>query len=442
MIAKKLGLSLISASLLVVPVQRVQAGDVGAAVGGMLLGGIIVNEVHKNKQRQRAASSARAQTPARSRAYVSSAQREQNRQIQTALNYFGYNVGAVDGSIGRNTRAGVARYQGEMGYNSDGYLDDYERDFLINSHQRALASAHIAPYNAILASQGQRGLLRTYRNEQLGIATAAAPAAGSQMAATPAPTAVPVPALAPATESHTASDPVVASTETGLPVFNFAQSARSVSDHCNEINVLTASNGGITLASAVSDAEFVLGEQFCLARAHAIVESKQIVATIPDMTDAQIKTQCDGLTQSMSSHVWGLENKSPDAVITETSGFLRDSGQPVDQLVSTGKVCLGVGYRNDDAQMALASAVLLSSVGQLGYAEAVSHHLRGGFGTVKASDRQATSWMTQALKALDNGGVMAMGQSSDRIAVLAAATEADTLGKGAASLPVLMTTKK
>lgn len=434
MIAKKLGLSLVSASLIFVPVERAQAGDVGAAVGGMLLGGIIVNEVHKNKQRQRAASSARTVQRSRSRAHVSSAQREQNRQVQTALNYFGYNVGTVDGAIGRKTRAGVARYQGDMGYNADGYLDGHERDFLINSHQRALAGAHIAPYNVILASQGQRGLLRTYRNERLGIATTTAPASGPQMAAA-------VPSLVPDIEPETTSAPKPVASEAGLPTFNFSQSARSVSDHCNEINVLTASNGGITLASSVSDAEFALGEQFCLARAYAIVESKQITATIPDMTDAQIKSQCDGLTQSMSSHVWGLENKSPDAVITETSGFLRESGQPVDQLISTGKVCLGVGYRNDDAQMALASAVLLSSVGQLGYAEAVSHHLRGGFGTAKASDRQATSWMTQALKALDDGGVMAMGQSSERVAVLAAATGDDTAGNGATTLPVFMTTK-
>lgn len=438
MFAKKLGLSLVSASLVFVPVERVQAGDAAAALGGMLLGGIIVNEVHKNKQRQRVVRSPRTST--RSRAHVSSAQRQQNRQVQSALNYFGYNVGAVDGSIGRNTRAGVARYQGDMGYNADGYIDDYERDFLLNSHQRALASAHMAPYNAILASQGQRGLLRTYRNEQLGIPTANAP--GPQMAAAPAaPVATPVPALVPETEPEADTVPALAAAEPGLPTFNFSQPARSVSDHCNEINVLTASNGGITQAAAVSDAAFALGEQFCLARAHAIFESKQIVATIPDMSDVQIKTQCDGLTQSMNSHIWGLENKSPQAVISETSEFLRESGQPVDQLVSTGKVCLGTGYRTDDAKMALASAVLLSSVGQLGYAEAVSHHLRGGFGTAKASDRQAAGWMTQALKALDDGGVMAMGQSPDRIAVLAAATGDDAAGQGAAAVPVFMTNK-
>ncbi|MBI6630007.1 peptidoglycan-binding domain-containing protein [Pontibaca salina] len=437
MCVKKLGLALISASLIFIPVERVQAGDAGAALGGMLLGGIIVNEVHKNKQRQRAASSARAAQRSRTRSYVSSAQRAQNRQVQTALNYFGYNVGAVDGAIGRNTRAGVARYQGDMGYHTDGYLDDYERDFLINSYQRALASAHVAPYNAILASQGQRGLLRTYRNEQLGIATTPPPTSGPLMAVAPAA----VPSQVPDVEVEAAQVPEAAVTEAGLPQFNFSQTARSVSDHCNEVNVLTASNGGITLAASVSDAEFALGEQFCLARAHAIVESKQITATIPDLTDTQIKSQCDGLTESMNSHVWGLENKSPDAVISETSEFLRDSGQPADQLIATGKVCLGVGYRNDDAKMALASAVLLSSVGQLGYAEAVSHHLRGGFGTAKASERQATSWMTQALKALNEGGVMAMGQSSERIAVLAAATGNDTAGDGATALPVFMTTK-
>lgn len=424
---KKLGISLVSASLVFVPIERAQAGDAAAAIGGMLLGGIIVNEVNKNKQRQQVTTTRRTS----SRSSVSSAQREQNRQVQSALNYFGYNVGAVDGSIGRNTRYGVSRYQADMGYNADGYLDDYERDFLINSHQRALASSHVAPYNAVLASQGQQGLLRTYRNEQLGIPTVDPQGAGAQMAAAPAAVA--------AAPTPVASAPAPEAKPAGLPSFTFAKTGRSATDFCTEINALTADNGGFTAASQVSDVEFALGEQFCLSRTQAIAESGRIIATIPDMDDSQIKAQCDGLTQAITPHVAGLANKRADQVIAETAAVLRDSGQPMDQLVASGKVCLGIGYKTDDAQMALASAVLLSAAGQLGYGEAVSHHMREGFGTARASAPQATSWMVMALESLDAGGISATGQTPSRVAVLKAAMQDGTETGAGTSLAVFPT---
>jgi len=132
MFAKNISIGLVSASLVLVPVQRAQASDAAAILGGLIVGGIIFNEVNKNKKRKQATQQ---RTTTNSSAY--SAQRAQNRQVQAALNYFGYNVGTVDGSIGRNTRNGIARYQADMGYNADGRLDGYERDFLLSSQQRA-----------------------------------------------------------------------------------------------------------------------------------------------------------------------------------------------------------------------------------------------------------------------------------------------------------------
>ena len=161
MIARRLCTALVATSMIVLPVQRAQANNHAALLGGMLLGGIIVNEVNKNKQRQRAA------TPVPRSLAPSSALREQNRQVQTALNYFGYNVGAVDGVVGRQTRAGISRYQAAMGFQPDGRMDDYERDFLLGSYQRALASANVPPYNNIMATQGPwlQEATRTPRNQ-------------------------------------------------------------------------------------------------------------------------------------------------------------------------------------------------------------------------------------------------------------------------------------
>lgn len=426
MFAKRVSVALVFASLVLVPVEKAQAGNNAAALlGGLIVGGIIVNEASKNKRRK-------ATQRANSAAY--SSQRSQNRQVQSALNYFGYNVGRVDGSIGRNTRAGIARYQADMGYTSDGHLDNHEYNFLVNSQQRAEQSYNVPPYNTILATQGRGGLLRTFRNEQRGIAAVAptpvAPAPVATAAVVPTPVPTPVPAPVPVAPAPV---PTRAATS-ALPQFTFEQPSKSVSTLCNQINVLSAANGGVTSASRVTDPEFALNEQFCLARTHAIAEAAAIEATIPNMTSAQVEAQCNGLAQAVAPHITTLGTNRPDAVINATSAFMQSSGQPIASLVSGGKVCLGVGYRTDDAAMALASAVLLTSAGQRGYGEIVSHQMREGVGTARTAPQQSGEWMVLALNGMLGANPAVLGQSPDRIAVLTAAMKAG--GASSAALPV------
>jgi peptidoglycan hydrolase-like protein with peptidoglycan-binding domain len=423
MLLRRLCVSFVATSLVLVPAQRAQAGDAAALLGGMIIGGAIVNEVNKNKRR----------TTVR-RSGVSSSTRAQNRQVQTALNYFGYNVGVVDGSLGRRSRAGIARYQADMGYVADGYLDDFERDFLLSSHHRAQASTHVAPYNQILVSQGTIGVLRTFRNEQLGIATPQTQPQQQFTATTTAPVVTPVPVAT--TPAPVAAQPEVVPARnqtSALPNFGFAQEKRSAAAHCNETNVLTTTNGGLTPADRIGDPAFALSEQFCMARTHAQADSARIEATIPNMTSAQIEQQCTGLAGVIEPHMAALGTSDPQQVVRQISTVLQNSGQPIAQLISGGKVCLGVGYRTDNSEMALASALLLASGGEPAYGEMVSHHLRGGFGTA-ASPLAATSWMNTTLGALDGGAAPFTGQSPERIAVLRAAQSGG--GQAATALPV------
>lgn len=409
----------VASSLVLVPAEETRANDAAALIGGALIGGIIINEVHKNKQRQRQRTTTTTTRTKKRSSGISTAQRQQNRDVQTSLNYFGYNVGAVDGSLGRKSRVGISRYQADMGYNTDGYLDDHERSFLVGSHQRALASAHVAPYNQILASQGQQGLLRAYRNEQLGIPIQQPPQAPIQHTASvpQAPTTVP-------TRASTAV----------LPDFTFGNASRTANELCNEVNILTAANGGLTTANRVTDPDFALNEQFCLARTQAIAESTRIEATIPNLTAPQIEQQCEGLSQAIAPQLAGIETAQPGQVLAKTSNFLNNSGKPINQLISGGKVCLGIGYRTDNAEMALASGLLLAGAGELGYGETVSHHLREGMGANRATGQQPTEWMRLALNGVQAGSTVP-GQSADRIAVLSAAVNAPSAGSGAIAFP-------
>ena len=60
----------------------------------------------------------------------SSADTNQNIKIQSYLNALGYNVGKIDGIIGKNTRKQLIKALGENGYKFDGKADSNEVQIL------------------------------------------------------------------------------------------------------------------------------------------------------------------------------------------------------------------------------------------------------------------------------------------------------------------------
>ena len=97
------------------------ASDLGAAIVGGIIGGAIVGSANQQKKRS-SSSSTRSST---SSAY--SVQRQQNREMQASLNYFGFDAGPVDGQVGRKTRAAIADYQRYMGYEGTGTLTSFQQ---------------------------------------------------------------------------------------------------------------------------------------------------------------------------------------------------------------------------------------------------------------------------------------------------------------------------
>lgn len=63
---------------------------------GAIIGGAIINDMARQRPSQP------------TRPSVSSAQRQENRNVQTALNAFGFPVGTVDGSLGPKSQIGRA----------------------------------------------------------------------------------------------------------------------------------------------------------------------------------------------------------------------------------------------------------------------------------------------------------------------------------------------
>lgn len=404
---------------------RADAGDalVGGIIGGVI-GGAIVNERNKTRTVTRKVY----------RAPVYSAAREENRQVQTALNYFGFPAGTPDGVMGRNSRNAVSQYQAHLGYPVTGYLTDYEKSFLLSSHNRALAGGPVTHQQIAQNPMGTRGLLTMYRDQAAGVAVAAAPQPAAPVEVVPAAPLQAAPAQ-PA-ETVVASAPAEPASP-ALPNFLGKGDGMSLASHCNTVSLLTNTNGGFTGIDRMTDANVVLNEQFCLARTYAIASGEELASGIQGVGTQEIAAQCQAFGPVMKDHVASLSLKPRDQVLQDVSGFVLSTGMAPQQLAATAKICLSVGYRTDDMDVAIGSALILTALGEQVYGELMGHHLSQGFGATQRRDL-AGPWYEMALTALEAGqmAVFAPGQP-ERVQLLrAAAPGAQGAQAGTMSAPV------
>ncbi|WP_373051171.1 peptidoglycan-binding domain-containing protein, partial [Thalassovita aquimarina] len=159
MFSKSLKTTIVAALLASSTTAPAFADNLGSAIVGGIIGGVIVNEASKNKKK-------------RTTTYHSnSATRQQNREVQASLNYFGFPAGTPDGVLGSRSRSAISQYQAHMGFPATGQLAQYERDFLVSSYNRAqLGGPQVI--KAMQGPQGVRGLLRTWRDEAAGTRSA------------------------------------------------------------------------------------------------------------------------------------------------------------------------------------------------------------------------------------------------------------------------------
>lgn len=423
MFLKKISMACVVAAIAATPATRV-AADGRDFIAGAVIGGILGAAANNQAKKKRYVQRKVYRKPA-----VPSYVRQERRDIQTSLNYFGFPAGSADGVLGRKSRAAISNYQVHMGYPATGQLTDYEKSFLLQSYQRAIAGG-VATNQLIAASPtGPRGLLTRYRNEAAGIATA--PVAGTAVAPTTtvvvAPQPVPVApqvgtttttttvtAVAPSNGGGAATllaGGAAAGSASALPSFLGEAAVVSLASHCNQVSLLTSSNGGFMTADTMVDANFALNEQFCLARTYAISDGEALAAKIQGFTPEQIAQQCEGFGPALKEHVAALSLKPHDVVMKNVSSFVLSTGMSPAQLAGTAKICLSVGYRKDNMDVALGSALLLTVLGEQVYGELMGHHLAQGFGASKRSDL-ALAWYDLSLSAIEAGAtpVVAPGQ--------------------------------
>jgi hypothetical protein len=526
-----------------------------ALIGGVI-GGIIGGAISNQPKRTTTTKRVYTQTAPRTSS-VNSAQREANRQTQTALNYFGFNAGTPDGVLGRNSRSAISGYQSLLGYAPTGQLSQFERDFLISSYYRAQAGGPATAQLVASNPQGVRGLLIAYRDEKLNggngtsaiaghygmpavvaaavneIAKSSDPSAeqliqrsgfvqladingdgqtdyildtsvtGSAFwcnaqacavrvfASTPdgyerndfqafnvtpamfsctrgtcsktemdqplatarlipqqpqsAPglpntqmasvQATPVPSAQPVVQGGAV--PQVVAAAPAIPNFfgSAAAQAPSMTSHCANVSLLTNANGGFVTDATFTDASFTLAEQMCLTRTAAMAAGEALIQKVSNVAPDQITEQCRAFAPLLKDHVAAASLSNRDEVLRGVSAFVLASGMAPQQLTATAKICLSVGYRIDDMDVAIGSALLLSALGEHAYGELLGHHLSQGMGVTKRVDL-AAGWYAATLPSLADGAdpVFAPGQP-ERLALLQRATATLSGNTAAATAP-------
>lgn len=432
---KRNGIAAVLAATLMITSTSVKADStIGGFVAGAALGALLNNQIGKNQRAQQQ----------RQRSSVSSYQRQQNRDVQASLNGFGFNVGTVDGSLGPRSRAGISEYQNYMGWQPTGRLDDWQRSQLVGAHQRLQAGGGSA-YPEVVANEGTRGLLKAfadpsyankYRNNngqidgvQNNNGTMDRNAnnagfnnnAGTQQAQAPL-------SIAPIT-------------------FGAQQTVSSMASHCELVSGMTQANQGVILASNINDPEQALGEQFCEARAFSITQSQGLISQTGQGDDA-FAGQCSQIAQAMAPAVAQIGTGDVKLVATQAQQVAASVYQGNMQTAAAyGQICLGLGYRQDDAQMALGGATSMLAAGQMPYSEVIGHHLRWGFGTAK-SPAASTGWYETAIASMEQGAqpVFVPSKTAERNAIIKASISSapvggvaplQTSGQGGLALPAL-----
>lgn len=395
-------------------------------IAGAIIGGIIGSAVTKENSKKKSTRSTKEGTKKSS---ISAEQREANKEVQVALNYFGYPVGTPDGAIGPKSRAAISEYQAFLGYPATGEMTDYERTILVTSYHRAVAGGPVIAQAVAGSVYGLKAVLIAQRDEMAGMAPAGAlaaddglPAPGTVAAAAALPKLIPADPVVEevAVAPVVAPEPVVEAVaeDPALPSFMSPAGANgSLAAECNEIGLTTAANGGLTTAEAMTDAGFALGEQFCLARTFAMAQSDELTASIAGFTPDQIAGQCAAFAPVMKDHVAALSLKPAAEVLAGVEGFILSSGMTPAQLSGTAKVCLGVGYAQDDMSVAIGSAMLLAAMGEGAYAEYLGHHLSQGFGAAERPDL-AMGWYQISLDAMGQGQMVVAPGMADRDALI------------------------
>lgn len=293
---------------------------------------------------------------------ISNSQRRVNRAVQTALTFFGFDTGGVDGILGRKSRAAASAFQAFLGYEATGRLTREEGQFLLTAYNG------IANEDEALALKISLGLVVP---QDLLLALAEG---GSPVAAPP--------------EEAAPTGPL------------------SMRETCVNIG-----------ASGPTD---LLKAQFCNLRQLAIEQSRFLLETALNGQSVEpVIEECRSFTMEMRPRWTQITAQASGTLLSEMDLWVQRSGVSGEKLARLSETCLGLAYQHDDSEAALAALLVLSGLKSAIYIELTGYHLALELGA-SPNIAAARGWMEAAVAAQPEGTVALTAQTgAQRTGVLA-----------------------
>lgn len=453
-LTKSVGGAMVAAFMVTSSAERVEA-DVGQALGTIAAICILSGNCGSKPKPRGGTRPSGPKKPS-----MSQEQRQENRDVQSSLNAFNFPVGAVDGSLGKKSRAAIGDYQNYMGYGRTGQLTNAERQILVDGWRKLNAGGANA-YPRTMAATGPRGLLNIARDpnfpQQFGdnVGQNGTNFAGNGNWSggndTPVPQQVPSLPRKPTQPSGEvitdAPGKVRVLTRTGQPIVSAAA-------RCELVTQTTRIQGGVVQAANMTDSNQALSEKFCEARGFAITQGGTVASEF-QVSENELETLCGTIQDGFAGVLTSLPSTPEDQImVSARTAALAVGIVDASTAATYGQICMGIGYRLDNEEMALAGSLAMLVAGQAPYGEMVGHHLREGFG-VSPTPAAAVPYYRNAMTALEQGAAPAFVPSTtpERIQVIRAALELDeqrasNSGQGlpqliqtSGTLPALITNK-
>ncbi|MCY4151696.1 MAG: peptidoglycan-binding domain-containing protein [Aestuariivita sp.] len=134
----------------------------GGLVGG-IIGGAIGSGANQQQPQQRTTQTWTVRP---------NPQRQANREMQTALNYFSFPAGTPDGAVGPATRSAITAYQTYMKFPPTGNITQFERDILVAAMNVGQAGIPETVQLVATSPEGARALLTRQLELMTGTTTA------------------------------------------------------------------------------------------------------------------------------------------------------------------------------------------------------------------------------------------------------------------------------
>jgi peptidoglycan hydrolase-like protein with peptidoglycan-binding domain len=347
--------------------EPARAQHFGRALGiglGAAIIGAMAGQALAQRGRPQMQAPARRRSPAANPAAA-------NETVQRALAALGFYAGRVTGKIDKPTQQAIASFQQKLGDKPTGKLTAVQRQVLFANYAQQVRPP--APAPTAPAEPGKPAGIMAL------VAAGGGAAAGAAV----------IPAVPPGGEGPGAGKAAVPVESASIvPFFGPVCPDNPVQNTATLPTVRTASALRLTPG------------QFCSARAAALVDASNALTRTGATDIVSARAECATFAQGMKAQVVAASAMPANAMGQRLKKQF--AATTADQALDNMKVCLGIGYADEQPDLVLAAALGIVGLGEGGYGELIAGVF--GIGAPRYDARQrAGEWLDYAAEQIEKG---------------------------------------